>query len=384
MKRALFWMLVVGGIGYYGYQKVAAPPAGTGPGAAPGQAIAGQDKNPAPSSDPYALLTSGQARAAAEGFEALIAKMEGKTVPELPKAVYHLGKAYLAMDNAVAASRQFQRVIDEFPRNEHAGNALVQLGRLEADPAKREALLLRAIETHPRAAEVGPVAYDLGRALLETGRELEGWSALTAALRAPQSADRAQGIRALLEPLVKKHLFSATPSPLATFYTVKSGDVLVKIARQHGVEVGLIQRANNLRTSNIYPNQRLKIVGGKWTIEVVVSQFRLTVFHEGRWVKDWSVGTGNPQESPTPIGDFTINSKLVNPPWKNIPFGDPRNILGTRWMGFEEMPSYGIHGTTQPDTVGKALSAGCVRMRNEDVEVLYDLVPMGSKGTVRE
>ena len=58
-----------------------------------------------------------------------------------------------------------------------------------------------------------------------------------------------------------------------------------------------------------------------------------------------------------------------------IPPGDPRNELGTRWIGFEPTNgSYGIHGTIAPESIGKAVGNGCVRMLNEDVEELYDLV----------
>ena len=381
MKHPFVWLLVLGAAGYYGWQKYGTTPPAPG---GPGQAIAGQETAPGKPADGYALLTAGKPREAAQAFEAIIAKLDGKTDPELPRAIFHLGKSYLAMDNAVAATRQFQRLVDNFAKNDHAGSALVELARLEPDAGKQSELLLRAMDLHPRVPTVGAVAYDLGMKLLEEGKELEGWKALTTALRGAPAGDRAQAIRTKLEPIVKRHLFSAAATPLATSYTVKAGDVLVRIARQHGVEVGMIQRANNMRSTDIYPNQRLKIVTGTWTIEVVVSRFLLTVYHEGRWVREWPVGTGKPEESPTPIGAFTITSKLVTPPWKGIPFGAPENILGTRWMGFEEMPSYGVHGTTQPDTVGKALSAGCVRMRNADVEFLYDLVPMRTRGEIRE
>ena len=45
--------------------------------------------------------------------------------------------------------------------------------------------------------------------------------------------------------------------------------------------------------------------------------------------------------------------------------------------------SYGIHGTWEPEGVGERVSQGCVRMRNEDVEVLYDLLPKGARVTVQ-
>ena len=96
------------------------------------------------------------------------------------------------------------------------------------------------------------------------------------------------------------------------------------------------------------------------------------------------VGTGKSKEL-TPEGLFTVKIKAVNPYFrkKNIPGGDPRNPLGTRWIGFDAINTdgriYGVHGTNQPNTVGKYISNGCVRLSNSDVERLYQQVPLGTK-----
>ncbi|MGE6375283.1 L,D-transpeptidase [Peribacillus muralis] len=96
------------------------------------------------------------------------------------------------------------------------------------------------------------------------------------------------------------------------------------------------------------------------------------------------VGTGKSQEL-TPEGIFTIKVKAVNPYYrkKNIPGGDPRNPLGSRWIGFDARNTdgriYGIHGTNQPSSIGKFISNGCVRMHKSDVERLYEKVAAGTK-----
>ena len=56
-------------------------------------------------------------------------------------------------------------------------------------------------------------------------------------------------------------------------------------------------------------------------------------------------------------------------------------LLGSRWLGFN-MPGYGIHGTIEPETIGKQVTAGCVRMRNSDVEELYDILPLGTEVSI--
>nr|WP_180954297.1 L,D-transpeptidase [Bacillus sp. M6-12] len=87
----------------------------------------------------------------------------------------------------------------------------------------------------------------------------------------------------------------------------------------------------------------------------------------------------------TPEGLFTVKVKAVNPYYrkKDITGGELRNPLGTRWIGFDAKGTdgriYGIHGTNQPWTVGKYVSQGCIRLKKEDVERLYPLVPIGTK-----
>jgi len=65
--------------------------------------------------------------------------------------------------------------------------------------------------------------------------------------------------------------------------------------------------------------------------------------------------------------------------------GGPENPLGARalylWQGKIDT-LYRIHGTNEPDTIGHDVSAGCIRMRNEDVIDLYERTPVGTKVVV--
>ncbi|MHC5081892.1 MAG: L,D-transpeptidase, partial [Planctomycetota bacterium] len=86
-----------------------------------------------------------------------------------------------------------------------------------------------------------------------------------------------------------------------------------------------------------------------------------------------------------------IANRIIDPPWfwkgEVIPAGDPKNILGTRWMGFKNKPGltgFGIHGTTEPESVPGAVSRGCIRMKNPEVEELFRMVPLGSKVIIRK
>ncbi|MBM7701615.1 L,D-transpeptidase [Metabacillus iocasae] len=96
------------------------------------------------------------------------------------------------------------------------------------------------------------------------------------------------------------------------------------------------------------------------------------------------VATGKTEDL-TPEGEFTVVVKAKNPYYRRgkIEGGSPENPLGTRWIGFDARETdgriYGVHGTNQPDSIGKFVSNGCIRMQKEQVEELYEKIPIGAK-----
>lgn len=110
-----------------------------------------------------------------------------------------------------------------------------------------------------------------------------------------------------------------------------------------------------------------------------LAERRLYVMLNDTPVFGFPVATGR-STKPTPTGTFRIVTKVVNPyylPGK-IAGGDPKNPLGTRWMGLNigNGYKYGIHGTHKPHLIGQPVSSGCIRMRNQDVEFLYRHIPL--------
>jgi lipoprotein-anchoring transpeptidase ErfK/SrfK len=112
---------------------------------------------------------------------------------------------------------------------------------------------------------------------------------------------------------------------------------------------------------------------------------RLFLYQGDRRTK-LGVATGQPSY-PTPLGEFTIVDKQLNPWWyppdsdwaagmSPIPPG-PGNPLGTRWMGLSA-PGVGIHGTPDAASIGYSASHGCIRMRIPEAEWLYDRVDIGT------
>lgn len=172
---------------------------------------------------------------------------------------------------------------------------------------------------------------------------------------------------------------------------IREGDSLSSIraelvARDPGLalNVGLIRRVNGVG-KYIHPNDVLRIPTEPANV-IVDLDARLCVYRHGsEAVLAWVVGIGlEGQETPT--GTFQVGEKLENPSWmpqggRQLPFGHEDNPLGTRWIGWLQdgaKSSYGFHGTWESEGIGERVSNGCVRLRNEAVEELFELLPVGS------
>ncbi len=177
----------------------------------------------------------------------------------------------------------------------------------------------------------------------------------------------------------------------AETYVVKPNDSLWEICRNYNrkrklnVEVGLIRWLNGIESNNIFPEQSLKLPAEKLSIKVWANSWLLCVFLGESMLSAYKVGLG--RDNKTPLGLFVIESKLENPTWnsrklgKILEHGDPENVLGTRWLGFKNSPQfqgYGLHGTEEPASIGKNMSDGCIRLLNEDVEELFEIVSRGT------
>ncbi len=194
-----------------------------------------------------------------------------------------------------------------------------------------------------------------------------------------------------------KILLTDVPSPRKKIYTVVSGDSLSKIAHKFNTTIEAIQDGNGLSKSSSIINigQSFSIYKGEWNIKVSKSRYRLYLYDGEKLFKVYKVGIGI--QNRTPVGNFVVSVKQKEPDWydrKNrvkYKYGDPQNVLGTRWMSLKPiegtdtgLTGYGIHGTADPSSVGKNSSKGCMRMLNEEVDELYSIIPLRTKVTIIE
>lgn len=247
------------------------------------------------------------------------------------------------------AIKEYERMIAEYPQSKKAGQAYISLASLYEKQGK----LIEARDAYRKAFETYP---DL---------------------------DIVKNTKGKIEDLNIKILFSPLVDSSSRIYEVQAGDSLGKIAKASGTTMDLIRRSNNISGDKIRQGMRLKVVTAKFSVVVDKSQNVLFLKENEDIIKTYKVSTG--ANNSTPVGDFKVENKLVDPVWYSagavVPAGSPENILGTRWLGISK-PGYGIHGTTDPASLGKQVTAGCVRMLNADVEELYVIVPVGTDVTI--
>jgi lipoprotein-anchoring transpeptidase ErfK/SrfK len=206
------------------------------------------------------------------------------------------------------------------------------------------------------------------------------------ALKAAPDAATRRAIEDLLSELAGPLLMSKRPLPEKVDYTVAAGDSLDKLARRFGTTVDLIRKGNAIPGQVIRLGTRLRILSGKLALTIDKGDNTLVVTLNDQFLKRYRVGTG--QYSTTPTGTFKITGKVAQPTWYHpdgrvIPYGDKENLLGTHWMSID-VPGFGLHGTWEPDSVGKQSSQGCVRLANPDIEELFTIVPEGTPVVIQD
>jgi len=193
--------------------------------------------------------------------------------------------------------------------------------------------------------------------------------------------------------------------PFQTLYQVQSGDRLARIADRHNVTWELLCRINGMADPRkMRSGQWLKIPNGPFHCVINKSVYRLDVYlgspgeAGSLFVASFPVGLG--KDNSTPTGSWIVQTGgKAHPATYYSPRGegviaanDPKNPLGGYWIGITGVSgnalskdSYGIHGTIDPDSIGKQASLGCIRLGHDDIALLFDMLVDGkSKIVVRD
>ncbi|WP_052947917.1 L,D-transpeptidase [Aneurinibacillus tyrosinisolvens] len=107
-------------------------------------------------------------------------------------------------------------------------------------------------------------------------------------------------------------------------------------------------------------------------ISVYQSSFRMVLSSGSYTVRSYPIGLG--ADNKTPVGTYRIVLKVSNPLSQS-------KVYGTRGLVLSD-EDYAIHGTNDETSIGKAISKGCIRLRNRQMEELYSMASLGTKVTI--
>ncbi|MEM9790666.1 MAG: L,D-transpeptidase family protein [Planctomycetota bacterium] len=309
----------------------------------------------------------------------------------------------------------------ETPTRTPAGRPPLPPRNDRAEPTPPEPASVAVVAVEPREAAPEPVAiepapvppptgYSLaeptpdlrrGMDLIAEGRLIEGRRVLSPLLLADNALPSidAATVRDTLQSINQKLVFSdevIPGDPVAEYHTIQSGDLLSRLAPNYRVPYPFVARINDVNPSRLFVGQQVKFVKGPFHARVVKDDYRMDVFLNGDdgqplYVCSFPVGLG--EFDSTPIGSFVVERgrKVQNPGWADPRTGkyyqpdDPDNPIGEHWIALrgtspstENLKGYGIHGTIEPSSIGSQASMGCIRLRDEDVELVYHMLSEGN------
>ncbi len=244
-----------------------------------------------------------------------------------------------------------------------------------------------------------------GKAQLDAGNLLAGRTILNDALVGGRLTDADERTaKQLIASANETLIFSPrrfSEDPFTGSYTVQNGDRPNKIGVLCSVTWDFLGRVNGIKDARrLRVGQTIKTVKGPFHAVVSKSRFEMDLYlgspgeRGSLYVRSFPVGLGRNNSTPTGSWMLQPQGKLTNPKWWGTAdeppkaADDPQNPLGEFWMGLVGTDGdalgregFGVHGTIDPDSIGKEMSHGCIRLVHENVERVYEMLVDG-KSTV--
>ncbi len=221
--------------------------------------------------------------------------------------------------------------------------------------------------------------YAAAHALLQERRLDQALQLLTQWYAHPALSEQEQnGLMELLYQLAGTVIYSREYMILDA-YEVQPGDTLERVASQYRVPPQVLAKINVVADPNqLRPGDKLKVLPGPFHAVVDLRTHYLTLFLEKRFAGRFPIGVGSDQAAPE--GDYVVKDKTPNPtyygPDRVVDPSDPSNPLGKYWIGLGNQ--FGIHGTNDPQSIGRADARGCIRLNPRDIEDVYDMMTVES------
>jgi LysM repeat protein len=273
----------------------------------------------------------------------------------------------------------------------------------DAEPVEEETVNVVEEQIAPDPTVQEDTTSEEARQLIEEAIELRKQGKVIAArgmlnhtLDLQLSPQIRSGVKMQLANLAKTWLFSKevlAEDKLTGRYKVAPGDRLAIIAKNYKVPYEILMEINGIhRPELLQAGQNLKIVHGPFNAVVYKSNFTMDLYLQDKYIKTYRVGLGA-KETETPSGHWRVKSggKFDNKPvWRDektnkvYDGSHPDYPLGERYIAIEgldektkDRSGFAIHGTKDPESIGKRESLGCIRMHNDDVIEVYEMLRSG-------
>ncbi|MDP9175152.1 MAG: L,D-transpeptidase family protein [Planctomycetota bacterium] len=239
------------------------------------------------------------------------------------------------------------------------------------------------------------------KAQIDAGKLLAARQQLNDALQSGQLSEAQAGsVKSMISQISQTLVFSrqhVAADPYGGTYVVQRGESFAKIAAEHDTTWELLSHINGIPPKSLRAGATIKVIQGPFFAVVDKQKFTMDMYLGGlpgekssMYVTTYPVGLG--RDDSTPVGTWMIepHRKLKHPTYYSprgegvVAADDPKNPLGGFWIGLTGTEgqavgklSYGIHGTIDPESIGKQSSMGCIRLRAEDIAQVFDLLVEG-------
>jgi lipoprotein-anchoring transpeptidase ErfK/SrfK len=327
---------------------------------------------------------------------------KGGRKPFVAEALY-LAAQEIAEKEPDTARDYYQRIVSEFPQSDRHREATAKLAefRIRTNPEEAKNLYSQVLDASGDNDLKGEATWGMIR-LEDKGEQTlppeikERYQQIVIQYPKSQAASKA---RERLDAVNRYLIFQDTsPNELKKIHIISKGEVLMKVANQYETTVYIIEMLNGIVSKSMHLNQSILVpTWGKVYAVVDKSDYQLRIFREEdkHFLIQYKVGIGE-KEWKTKTGEYIITNKQMHPPWpdpktgKLLKYEDPDYPLGERWMGLSppnnpaSRTGLGIHGTNQPETIGTSSSAGCIRLKNEDVIEAFAILREKSRVIIQE
>ena len=322
---------------------------------------------------------------------------------------------YLKPKAAATASSDERRLLPQDAGPPLAPPTPVTLGSMEQVPGK-PTLVSKPVQVitpatapsapTPAQLPLGVDAFKQAQAKRDAGDILAARGILNDQLIAGLlTADQQRDAKLFIQEMNQRIVFSnakLSADPYNARAKVEPGHSLTVIARQFDISPELLGRINGISDPRrLRAGVELKAIKGPFHAVVSKSHFTIDLYlgapggQGSTYITTYRVGLGSDASTPTGTWLVTKGGKLVNPKFwgtGDIPAmeaDDPKNPLGERWLQLDGIAGeavgkegYGVHGTIEPDSIGKNMSLGCIRLLDEDIKWVYDLLLDGKSKIV--